>query len=88
VNVDVRPALACLGKSERPQDKQELMMHISLALLTLNCMTTFCPSASEMPKPENILKTKDRESPFPPTKPENILKAKPVTINHTGREIA
>ena len=63
-------------------------MHISLASLPLNCMTTFYPSATEMPKPENILKTKDRESTFSPTKPEDILKAKPVTENRMSSEIA
>ena len=47
----------------------------------VNYKATICLPTNKVPKPENVLKAKDRESDFSFTKPENILKTKAVTKN-------
>jgi hypothetical protein len=64
----------CFDSSPGPRSDKELMMAYLTSPRPQIAMATLCLSASQAPKPENILKTKDRKGAFSLTKPENILK--------------
>jgi hypothetical protein len=56
--------------------REELKMTTSPVSLLRNPATEFFPLIDSAPKPENLLKTKDRRRQFSPPKPENLLKTK------------
>jgi len=62
--------------SPRPRSKKGLMMPHHSSLTGTDCIATLCPLIAQMPKPENILKTKGRKKVFSLPKPENIRKIK------------
>ena len=78
------------GRIERPSpgvEEKVFTMLIFPPQVASDSMMTFRPFYGRVPKPENLLKTQDRERRFSSTKPDNILITRQLSQNHGNAKI-